>query len=101
MEVLGLRIAGKWYDIRAIPLDAGEECLVQWLLISEADEHYTVAMHNDGVASCDCADHEFRRRQLDWAGCKHIKAIRSLRLLGMSWTGEPKMVSRLPRGGMD
>lgn len=92
-NVIGLRIEGKWYDLFAVPLEeVDESCLVQWRVLSEAGEPYTVAMHADGVATCDCADYEFRRRQADFTGCKHVKALRSFRLFGLVWHGEPTMM---------
>src|SRR5436309_2339030 len=42
---------------------------------------YTVALTECG-AECTCPDWEFRRNGLDVLGCKHIRALRNLGLLG-------------------
>lgn len=47
-------------------------------------ETYTITMqlHPSGpIAECDCGDWSFRREWIDKGGCKHIRALRALRLI--------------------
>jgi hypothetical protein len=76
---LHLRINGKSYRCRPVPVD-GVEVYKLFTLTSLEGQTYNVAMTPEGH-TCECADFVYSRDGLDPTGCKHIKAMMALGIL--------------------
>jgi hypothetical protein len=69
---LTLGIAAALYRIRIIPCETtAQKC---YELRKPDGTKYHVSQHITGP-ECTCGDYEFRRKNVDPAGCKHVKAL--------------------------
>jgi hypothetical protein len=77
---LTLFINGTPYNVRPLPI-AGTAALALFQLRKSDGARYIVASTENGV-ECDCPDHIFNRAGLDPAGCKHVKSLVAVGLIG-------------------
>ncbi len=77
---LTLTINGTSYTLRRIPCDPSA-ALRAWRLKKNDGTHYNVAATEHGPC-CDCPDFTFHRDGIDPAGCKHVKALAAVGLMG-------------------
>jgi hypothetical protein len=91
---LTLSINGQSYKIR--PLDGRQFGAVRAFRLTKQGGKpapdggpcvYDVAEDLTGAA-CDCPDYTFRRDDLDFSGCKHIKAMVACGLLSRKGVGQ-------------
>ena len=75
-----LTINGTSYTLRRIPTDPSA-ALRAWRLKKNDGTHYNVAVTEHGPV-CDCPDFTFHRDGFDPAGCKHVKALAAVGLMG-------------------
>ena len=77
---LVLVINGTSYTLRRIPCDPAA-VLKAFRLRKSDGTTYFVAKTEHGP-TCDCPDFTFHRDGLDPAGCKHVKALAAVGLMG-------------------
>jgi hypothetical protein len=77
---LSVTIRGVCYSARPIRPETSD-VIRAWRLRKADGMTYTVADTIDG-ATCDCADYVCRHDGHDQTGCKHIRALRALGLIG-------------------
>ena len=78
---LTVHIRGDAYAVRIIEADPDAD-VSKLIRLRKADgTAYHVARTAHG-ATCDCADQTFRHEGRDGSGCKHIRALRAVGLLG-------------------
>lgn len=78
---LTLHIDGTPYAVRPMPAECFGATGRAWRLRKADGAAYDVAETPDG-ATCDCGDQTFRHESIDAIGCKHIRALRALGILG-------------------
>jgi predicted RNA methylase len=87
MTRLTVAIDGTAYRLEVVPVPDHSEAYCHYALTKPDGTRYGVSLPIGDYPTCCCEDYHYRREHLDPTGCKHIRSLRALGLLGLAWRG--------------